>query len=474
MLNNSFIYLKKIFNVIVANFVNFVCSILITLILPKFITVNDYGEWQYFLLLFSYIEFFYLGLPQGIYLRFGGCNVLNLSLRLLRNQILILFFVELLIIAIILKYNLHIEHIIKIFLFIIPIMLWKYFYDYFFQAIGKTNEYAKVLMFDKMLFVLFLFISFWGAYFYNIEYSSITVIYSFLTAKILSIIYASKIFSLLMSYTNSANSTYNIFKEFIININIGYKLMLATFCSIFIIGIVRFFIVNSLGNVYYGRIAIVLSICSFAMIFINAISVVLFPNLRKQINNGYKNFTNHYIAFYKLFNSFLIVLLASVYPLELLFNFWLPKYETSTIFLFILMPVIIFDSNWALFGSTIFKVFRKENIIFKITFTSMMISISLSSVVWKYFNELIFYSLLILFVLCFRFILTEYYILKNFQINLFNFSFSILLFVGIFLFGNLVCSKFWAIILYFSLLSIFFSIYLKELKEAYNILRSIK
>ena len=103
-----------------------------------------------------------------------------------------------------------------------------------------------------------------------------------------------------------------------------------------------------------------------------------------------------------------------------------------------------------------------------------MISISLSSVVWKYFNELIFYSLLILFVLCFRFILTEYYILKNFQINLFNFSFSILLFVGIFLFGNLVCSKFWAIILYFSLLSIFFSIYLKELKEAYNILRSIK
>ena len=186
-------------------------------------------------------------------MRFGGCNVLNLSLKLLRNQILILFFVELLIIAIILKYNLHIEHIIKIFLFIIPIMLWKYFYDYFFQAIGKTNEYAKVLMFDKMLFVLFLFISFWGAYFYNIEYSSITVIYSFLTAKILSIIYASKIFSLLMSYTNSANSTYNIFKEFIININIGYKLMLATFCSIFIIGIVRFFIVNSLGNVYYGE-----------------------------------------------------------------------------------------------------------------------------------------------------------------------------------------------------------------------------
>ena len=135
--------------------------------------------------------------------------------------------------------------------------------------------------------------------------------------------------------------------------------MLATFCSIFIVGIVRFFIVNGLGNVYYGRIAIVLSICSFAMIFINAISVVLFPNLRKQINNGYKNFTNHYTAFYKLFNSFLIVLLASVYPLELLFNFWLPKYETSTIFLFILMPVIIFDSNWALFGSTIFKVFRK-------------------------------------------------------------------------------------------------------------------
>ena len=470
MFNNYSIYLKKILNVIIANFVNFTCSVLITLILPKFITVNAYGEWQYFLLLFSYIEFFYLGLPQGIYLRFGGCNISNFSLRLLRNQILILFFVELLIITIVFKCNLHIEYIIKIFIFIIPIMLWKYFYDYFFQAIGKTNEYAKILMLDKILFVLLLLISF----FYSNENSSITVIYSFLVAKILSIVYASKIFNLLVSYKNNADGTEDIFNEFITNINIGYKLMVATFCSIFIIGIVRFFIVNGLGTIYYGRIAIVLSICSFAMVFINAISVVVFPNLRKQINNGYKNFKNHYIAVYKLFNSFLIVLLGSVYPLEFLFHFWLSKYETSTIFLFILMPVIIFDSNWALFGSTIFKVFRKENIIFKITFTSMLISILLSLVVWKYFNELMFYSLLILLVLCFRFILMEYYISKNFQINLFNFNFSILLFVGIFLFGNLICSKFWAIILYFSLLSIFFSIYLKELKDAYNILRSTK
>ena len=79
MFNNYSIYLKKILNVIIANFVNFICSVLITLFLPKFITVNEYGQWQYFLLLFSYIEFFYLGLPQGIYLRFGGYNLSNLK-----------------------------------------------------------------------------------------------------------------------------------------------------------------------------------------------------------------------------------------------------------------------------------------------------------------------------------------------------------------------------------------------------------
>ena len=474
MFNNYSIYLKKILNVIIANFINFICSVLITLFLPKFITVNEYGQWQYFLLLFSYIEFFYLGLPQGIYLRFGGYNLSNLSFKLLRNQILFLFFLDSVIIFLILQYNLYIEYIIKIFLLIIPIMLWRYFYDYFFQAIGKTTEYAKVLMFDKVIFVLFLIMSFFVSYFYNIEHSSLTIIYSFLSAKILSIIYATKIFNLLDYHENETNNIFDMFKEFIINIKVGHKLMFATFCSIFIVGIVRFFIVDGLGTYSYGRLAIVLSICSFVMVFINAMSIVLFPNLRKQINNGYKNFENHYEAAYKLFNSFLILLLLTAYPLEILFDFWLPQYKTSTIFLFILMPLIIFDSNWALFGATIFKVFRKENIIFKITFTSMLISIVLSVVTLKYFNELIVYSILILLVLCFRFILTEYYVLKIFRINLVKINFSILLILVVFLFGNLMCSKFLAIVLFLGALSIFFKVHLKELKRSYNILRSTK
>ena len=49
-------------------------SVVISLVVPKFIGIESYGYLQLFLFYSSYSVFFHLGLNDGLYLRFGGCK----------------------------------------------------------------------------------------------------------------------------------------------------------------------------------------------------------------------------------------------------------------------------------------------------------------------------------------------------------------------------------------------------------------
>ncbi len=57
---------------IVAQGIGLLSSILTSLVLPKFLGVDDYAYWQLFLLYSSYSGSALLGLNDGIYLRLGG------------------------------------------------------------------------------------------------------------------------------------------------------------------------------------------------------------------------------------------------------------------------------------------------------------------------------------------------------------------------------------------------------------------
>ena len=47
-------------------------SVLMSLIVPKFLTVRDFGYWQLFIFYFGYVGFFHFGLNDGVYLKYGG------------------------------------------------------------------------------------------------------------------------------------------------------------------------------------------------------------------------------------------------------------------------------------------------------------------------------------------------------------------------------------------------------------------
>lgn len=78
--------LKKISYSFFANLVSLGVSIFMVMVVPKFLSPNDYGLWQLFLFYYSYVGFGAFGLEDGIYLRYAGYDLQRLDPKLFAGQ----------------------------------------------------------------------------------------------------------------------------------------------------------------------------------------------------------------------------------------------------------------------------------------------------------------------------------------------------------------------------------------------------
>ena len=73
--------LKNIVYSFSANLISLLISVFMVMIVPKYLSMEDYGLWQLFLFYFSYLGFLHFGWEDGIYLRYAGKNYNELDSR---------------------------------------------------------------------------------------------------------------------------------------------------------------------------------------------------------------------------------------------------------------------------------------------------------------------------------------------------------------------------------------------------------
>ena len=69
-----------------ANLLSLIVSAIMVMVVPKFLSVDDYGMWQLFLFYFSYLGFLHFGWEDGIYLRYAGKEFSELSPKKFSGQ----------------------------------------------------------------------------------------------------------------------------------------------------------------------------------------------------------------------------------------------------------------------------------------------------------------------------------------------------------------------------------------------------
>lgn len=442
-MNVKFI-IKNLFVAFFSQGVSLLASFLTTLILPKLISVSDYGLWQLFIFYTTYAGVFHLGLDDGVYLKCGGCSEDELNRDKLVSEFFVgiafqLFFAfSIILYSLFLGLNNSHSYVLIFFSIWMVINNLCLFWGYILQALNRTRIFSYSVVIDRFAFLVFFLICIFAK-----VYSVHIFIILYCCSRLLAFIYI-----LQMSKSLRSNAHFLSFKCAVKNtfdtIKIGINVTLAGLSSIAILGISRLLIDYKWGIDAFSRFSLAFTLCNFFLTFIVQIGMVLFPALRS--GSEFER-----VNFYKKTRSIMILFLPMVYilyyPMSLILIKWLPEYQETASVLSLILPVCVFDGMMNILGTTYLKVYRKERDLLKINLLAVFCSLILSLL--SFFCLSSPYILVGVGVLsvAFRYIVADCVMSKRMQVKFCGFLIIELIFSCIFICVSLTCDFFPASIL---------------------------
>lgn len=359
-------FLKKFLYSFLSNLISLAIRVIYILVLPKIISLENFGYWQLYYLYASFIHFCHLGLVDGVYLKYGGILFEDLNYNKLKPQTWILFFCGLAWSALIVVGGIFLIddfnkfYLLCIICFDIILTLPKTLFSIVFQATGKIKEYSYSLFSESIVtFVMVSFFLFYGVRDFKI------IVLADLIARAFSLIISMNFGKELVGFIKV--SILDVL-ESIDNIRVGINILIANMSGMLMLAIVRLVVEYGWGIVEFSKISLTLSIANIGMVAMNAASVVLFPILKRMSNKELNKIYNDLNVFVFIICS---IVLAFYYPLKELLFIWLPRYQESFFYLSIIAPIFFFESELVLILNNYMKTLRLERLILKVTIVSV-------------------------------------------------------------------------------------------------------
>lgn len=451
-----------------ANLTSLCISIFMVMFVPKFLSIDDYGLWQLFLFYFSYLGFLHFGWEDGIYLRYAGKNYDELNRKTFAGQFYGIIALQIVLAVLV-------SSIGQIFMtdpvkrtaligavWLAPFVNFNNLCNFIMQITNRIRDYAKLLLSEQVVFflgvVLFLLVlqcnEFRYMYYAKLfSVAGITVAGFYLCRSLLR----PRFYPLRQVLAEAGE-----------NLLVGSKLMLANIASMLIIGIVRYGISVGWDVATFGKVSLTLGVSNFLMVFINSVSVVFFP-IVKRMDEGRR--ASAYAVIRNMLDFILFAALIGYYPLKCILAWWLPKYADSLIYMSVLFPVCVFESKVTLLINTYLKSMRKEFLMLEINVVSVVFSLIVTIVtvgIWHNLGAAVFSIVL---AYAFRCMLAEYHVTKILGLNLRVEMLEDLLMCSIFIVSGWLLDDFLCMAVYGAAYAVFVLVHRKSLQQIIGMVR---
>lgn len=451
-----------------ANLTSLCISLFMVMFVPKFLNVDDYGLWQLFLFYFSYLGLLHFGWEDGIYLRYAGKNYNELDRKTFAGQFYGIIALQIVLAVLV-------SSIGQIFMtdpvkrtaligavWLAPFVNFNNLCNFIMQITNRIRDYAKLLLSEQVVFflgvVLFLLVlqcnEFRYMYYAKLfSVAGITVAGVYLCRSLLR----PRFYPLKQVLAETGE-----------NLLVGSKLMLANIASMLIIGIVRYGISVGWDVATFGKVSLTLGVSNFLMVFINSVSVVFFPIVKRM--DAAKR-ANAYATIRNMLDFILFAALIGYYPLRCILAWWLPKYADSLIYMSVLFPVCVFESKVTLLINTYLKSMRKEFLMLEINAVSVAFSLIVTIFtvgIWHNLDAAVFSIVL---VYAFRCVLAEYHVTKLLGLDLKMEMLEDLLMCSIFIVSGWVFDSFLCMVVYGAAYAVFVLAHRKSLQQIISMVR---
>lgn len=451
-----------------ANLTSLCISIFMVMFVPKVLSIDDYGLWQLFLFYFSYLGFLHFGWEDGIYLRYAGKNYDELNRKTFAGQFYGIIALQIILAVLVSSIGqiLVLDPVKRTALicavWLAPFVNFNNLCNFIMQITNQIKDYAKLLLTEQVVFffavVFFLLVFHWNEfrYMYYAKLFSVVGI-SLAGVYLCRRLLRPRFYSLKQVLAEAGE-----------NLLVGSKLMLANIASMLIIGIVRYGISLGWDVATFGKVSLTLGVSNFLMVFINSVSVVFFP-IVKRMDEGQR--ASAYAVIRNMLDIILFAALIGYYPLKCILDWWLPKYADSLIYMSALFPVCVFESKVTLLINTYLKSMRREFLMLEINVVSVVFSLIVTIVtvgIWHNLDAAVFSIVL---AYAFRCMLAEYHVTKLLGLDLKMDMLEDLLMCGIFIVSGWMFDSFLCMTLYSVAYVVFVLVHRKSLQQIIGMVR---
>lgn len=446
----------------IAQFFSFFVSMLMSLIVPKLIDIEQFSYWQLFLFYANYVGLFLFGLNDGIYLRIGGEKYSDINKTLVGTQFKLSVITQSIAMLFIIVYAMYYELDTNRFLVVTRVSLYLLvfnlhgFLGYIMQAVNLTKIYSQSIIIEKVAFCMMII------FLITVKANSfIFFINSFIICKTFSfaylLIFSKELISAKICPLKLALS------EMKLNTSVGINLMIANISNSLILGAGRLMIDKKWDVITFGKVSLALSLVNFFLMFINQISMVLFPALRRVT---YKQLLTIYTKIRNLMGYAISSVLLCYIPMKILLSWWLPQYEKGIYYLIFLLPVCTYDGKMNMICNTFFKVLRREKVLLAVNVSSMLVSVFSVYISAFLLQNLDYVLASMTFSIAFRCVLSELLLSKMLGVNIIREIIEEGILVLVFIFSSLNCKNFVAFLVQLILFIFYIFINRNKIKQS--------
>lgn len=452
-----------------SNILSLLISVVIAFVIPKLISIEQYGYYQLYIFYTSYVGVSYLGLCDGFYLRIGGQYYKNLDKSIYSTQFRLLGVFEIVVYSLIFCGSLLFakdanKHYVIACVCIAAVgMCLRWFITFILQATARIKEYAIVTIIERILYVL-VAVPMVLAWYRGFELLVVVDVVAKYISLLIGIWFCR---DMIKAKTLPIKFVLPEVKE---NISVGFKLMLASLSDMLIIGVVRFGVQSYWDIATFSKVSVTLTVSNLVMTAINAIAVVMYPTLRRTSEDRLP-------ALYRIMRimmvGFAFGALIFYYPIQSILTAWLPQYAESLRYAAILFPICMYQSKMSLLVNTYYKTLRLENLLMKCNMAALGLSVVLTLVSTLVLNSVTAAIISILIVLIFRCVLSEIILSTKMPIKVIKDIVIELIMTVAFI----ICNWFfgvWGMIAYFICYLIYISLKRNDIKETLTFIRSMR
>lgn len=410
-------FVKSIFGVAISNVISIIGGIIVGLLLPKVLPVEDYGWYKTFTLYTAYIGFVSLGIIDGIVLKYGGKDYDDIDRPLFRSYFswytLVHFvFCILMFLGAVLIQDANYKFILVSLGVYTIISNYSGYFQQISQITQRFREYTTRKIISSVLKIVNVGVLFvWAALGFPPTYRVFLIVF-ISTELLVTAWYVYTYRDISFGEKLSLSDT----RREIIQLSItGFPLLFANLCSSLILSLDRQFVRILFDTTTYAKYAFAYNMLSLVTVATSAVSTVLYPTLKRTTPETMKE---NYGALTAIISIIVFGAIIAYYPLCLFVEWFLPQYTESLPIFRIVFPGLALSASITVVMHNYYKAEGKNLIYFRKSILVLGVSAAANAIAYYLFHTTASISVASIITMVFWYIYCDRYFVKKYKVSL--------------------------------------------------------